>query len=141
LQETRSHFLELELTESILMAWADLEPTLQSLRETGVRISVDDFGTGYSSLSYIRKLPLDSIKIDQSFVRQISTPPRDTAIVSAIISMARSLNLRVIGEGVEMTGTGVSQSEGCDEAQGFYFSRPLPADQFATLLRNQGTLV
>ena len=123
------------------MAWADLEPTLQSLRETGVRISVDDFGTGYSSLSYIRKLPLDSIKIDQSFVRQISTPPRDTAIVSAIISMARSLNLRVIGEGVEMTGTGASQSEGCDEAQGFYFSRPLPADQFATLLRSQGTLV
>ena len=136
------HFLELELTESTVMSWADLEPTLQSLRHIGVRISVDDFGTGYSSLSYIRKLPLDSIKIDQSFIRQILTPPRDTAIVSAIISMAKSLKLRVIAEGVEMTEElDFLRTEGCDEAQGFYFSRPVPADEFAQLLENQSSLV
>jgi EAL domain-containing protein (putative c-di-GMP-specific phosphodiesterase class I) len=136
------HFLELELTESALMSWADIEPTLQTLRETGVRVSVDDFGTGYSSLSYIRKLPLDSIKIDQSFVRQVSPPPRDTAIVSAIIAMARSLKLRVIAEGVEMTEElEFLNAEGCDEAQGFYLGRPVPADQFAKQLENQSTLV
>ncbi|HUX44045.1 MAG TPA: EAL domain-containing protein [Terracidiphilus sp.] len=130
-----SHLLELELTESMLMDWADLEPTLRSLRSAGVRISVDDFGTGYSSLSYIRKLPLDSIKIDQSFVRQISAPPRDTAIVSAIVSMASSLNLQVIAEGVETAEElKFLASEGCDEAQGYYFSRPVPAKQFAKLL-------
>jgi diguanylate cyclase (GGDEF)-like protein/PAS domain S-box-containing protein len=137
-----SHLLELELTESTLMNGADLEATLQTLRKTGVRISVDDFGTGYSSLSYIRKLPLDSIKIDQSFVRQISTPPRDTAIVSAIISMARSLKLRVIAEGVETTEElEFLKAEGCDEAQGFYFGRPNTADAFAKLLENQSSSI
>jgi len=128
-------FLELELTESTLMNWADIEPTLQSLRGIGVRISVDDFGTGYSSLSYIRKLPLDSIKIDQSFTRQISTPPRDKVLVSTIINMARNLDLRVIAEGVE-TSEEIEflKAKECDEAQGFYFSPAVPADQFAKLL-------
>lgn len=136
------HLLELELTESTVMSWADIEPTLQSLRNTGVRISIDDFGTGYSSLSYIRKLPLDSLKIDQSFIRQILTPPRDIAIVTAIIRMAQSLNLRVIAEGVEMSEElDFLKSEGCDEAQGFHLGRPLAAEQFSKLLENQASLI
>ena len=130
--------LELEVTESVLMERAELiAPILQTLRQKGVRVSVDDFGTGYSSLSYLRKLPLDALKIDQSFVRQISTPPVDTAIVSAIISMGKSLKLRVIAEGVENAEElAFLKAHDCDEAQGFYFSRPVPAAEFAKLLIN-----
>jgi EAL domain-containing protein (putative c-di-GMP-specific phosphodiesterase class I) len=94
--------LELELTESILMKHAESAVSvLQELRARGVQIAVDDFGTGYSSLSYLRKFPIDALKIDQSFVRQITTTPDDTTIVSAIISMGQSMKLRVIAEGVE----------------------------------------
>jgi len=108
---------------------------LQNIREAGVRIAIDDFGTGYSSLSYLKRFPLDALKIDQSFIRQITISPNDTAIVSAIISMGRSLGLRVIAEGVE-TAEDLTflQDQECDEAQGYYFSRPVPADQFAELL-------
>ena len=93
--------LELELTESVLMKRAESTASiLQALRERGVQVAVDDFGTGYSSLSYLRKFPVDALKIDQSFVRQISSGD-DTTIVTAVISMARSLKLRVVAEGVE----------------------------------------
>jgi diguanylate cyclase (GGDEF)-like protein/PAS domain S-box-containing protein len=128
--------LELELTESVLMKHAgSTESILKSLRAKGVQLAVDDFGTGYSSLSYLRKFPLDSLKIDQSFVRQITTAPDETTIVTAIISMGRSLKLRVVAEGVEtQEELAFLQAHFCDEAQGYYFGRPVPAEEFATLL-------
>jgi len=128
--------LELELTESILMKRAESAASvLQELRASGIQIAVDDFGTGYSSLSYLRKFPMDALKIDQSFVRQITTTPDDTTIVSAIISMGRSMKLRVIAEGVEtQKELAFLQAHQCDEGQGYYFSRPILPDQFAKLL-------
>ena len=128
--------LELEMTESVLMTSADtVAKLLLTLRERGIRVSVDDFGTGYSSLSYLRKFRVDALKIDQSFVRQISTDGDDTTIVAAVISMARSLKLRVIAEGVETTEElKFLHGQHCDEAQGYLFSRPVPAEQFAALL-------
>jgi EAL domain-containing protein (putative c-di-GMP-specific phosphodiesterase class I) len=96
---------------------------------------VDDFGTGYSSLSYLQKFPLDALKIDQSFVREIGSTPHETTIVRAIISMGRSLNLQIIAEGVETAEDLVFlKAQGCDEGQGYYFSRPVPAEQYAKLL-------
>jgi diguanylate cyclase (GGDEF)-like protein/PAS domain S-box-containing protein len=130
--------LELELTESVLMKQAATTATiLQTLRESGIRVAIDDFGTGYSSLSYLRKFPVDAVKIDQSFVRQISTAGDDTTIVKAVIGMARGLKLRVIAEGVEKPEeVAFLRAYRCDEAQGYYFSRPVPAQQFAALLEN-----
>ena len=127
--------LELELTESVLMRHAESTASiLQSVRERGVQVAVDDFGTGYSSLSYLRKFPVDALKIDQSFVRQISGG-EDTTIVTAVIAMARSLKLRVVAEGVETVGElTFLRAHQCDEAQGYYFSRPVSPQQFAILL-------
>jgi diguanylate cyclase (GGDEF)-like protein/PAS domain S-box-containing protein len=128
--------LELELTESALMRQPELAAaTLKTLRSKGVAVSVDDFGTGYSSLSYLKKLPIDILKIDQSFVHQFNANPDDAAIATAIISMGQSLNLRIIAEGVETEeDLEFLKSHGCDEVQGFYFSRPLPAEQCSHLL-------
>ena len=126
-------FLEIEVTDSVLMHRPEVTARMfQVLREMGIRVSIDDFGTRYSSLSYLAKLPLDALKIDQSFVHHISTTPENRAIVSAIISMARSLNLRVIVEGVE-TAEELTflKTQKCDEAQGYFFSRSVPADQIA----------
>ncbi|MGA2945659.1 MAG: EAL domain-containing protein [Xanthobacteraceae bacterium] len=130
--------LQLELTESVLMKSAELTASiLQNLRKRGVQVAIDDFGTGYSSLSYLRKFPVDALKIDQSFVRQISAAGDDTTIVKAVIGMARSLRLRVIAEGVEtLEEVAFLRAYRCEEAQGYYFSRPVPAEQFAMLLRN-----
>ena len=128
--------LELELTESVLMKHAEsAESILKRLRARGVHLAVDDFGTGYSSLSYLRRFPVDSIKIDQSFIRQITAAPGETTIVTAIISMGRSLKLRVVAEGVETKPElAFLRAHQCDEAQGFYFSRPVLPEQFARLL-------
>jgi diguanylate cyclase (GGDEF)-like protein/PAS domain S-box-containing protein len=128
--------LELEVTESALMRNSDfVAPILRMIRKLGVRISVDDFGTGYSSLSYLQRFSLDAIKIDQSFVRRISSFPADTTIVSAIIGLGQSRKLRVIAEGVETAEElAFLKTHDCDEAQGYYFSVPLPAVQFARLL-------
>jgi diguanylate cyclase (GGDEF)-like protein/PAS domain S-box-containing protein len=128
--------LELELTESVLMKHAEsAAATLQALRQRGIQVAVDDFGTGYSSLSYLGKFPIDALKIDQSFVGQITSVSDDASIVTAVISMARSLNLRVVAEGVEtLEQLTFLRAQGCDEAQGYYFSRPLLPKQFATLL-------
>ncbi len=138
LEETKlnPHYLELELTESVLMKRAETtESVLAALKAKGVQVAVDDFGTGYSSLSYLRKFPIDALKIDQSFVRQITTSPDETSIVTAILSMAQSLKLRVVAEGVETQAElNFLQAHNCEEAQGYYFSRPVPADQFAKLL-------
>jgi diguanylate cyclase (GGDEF)-like protein/PAS domain S-box-containing protein len=128
--------LELELTESVLMKRAEFAVSiLETLRESGVQLAVDDFGTGYSSLSYLRKFPIDALKIDQSFVRQITTTPDETTIVTAIINMGRSLHLRVIAEGVETEEElEFLRAHQCAEAQGYYFSRPVTAEHFAKLL-------
>jgi len=129
--------LELELTESVLMKRAESTARiLQSLRESGVRVAVDDFGTGYSSLSYLRKFPVDALKIDSSFIRQLSTDGDDTTIVTAVIGMARSLNLRVVAEGVETREQlAFLRAHQCDDAQGHYFSPPVLPGQFAKLVR------
>ena len=128
--------LELELTESVLMKRAEAtESILKTLRAKGVQVAVDDFGTGYSSLSYLRRLPIDALKIDQSFVRRITIAPDETTIVTAVISMGRSLKLRVVAEGVEtQQQLAFLQEHECDEAQGYYFSRPVLPQQFAKLL-------
>jgi diguanylate cyclase (GGDEF)-like protein/PAS domain S-box-containing protein len=129
--------LELELTESVLMKHAESAAAiLRTLRNIGVQVAVDDFGTGYSSLSYLRKFPIDALKIDQSFVGQITAAGDDASIVTAVISMAQSLKLRVVAEGVEtLEQLEFLQAQECDEAQGYYFSRPVPPLEFAALLR------
>jgi EAL domain-containing protein (putative c-di-GMP-specific phosphodiesterase class I) len=130
------NLLELELTESVLMKRPESTASvLRALRAKGVQVAVDDFGTGYSSLSYLQKFSIDALKIDQSFVRRITTAPAETTIVTAVISMARSLKLRVVAEGVEtLKELEFLQAHQCDEAQGYYFSRPVPSEQFAKLL-------
>jgi diguanylate cyclase (GGDEF)-like protein len=139
LRETglEARFLDLELTEGVLME--DAESTvsvLQELKAMGVHLAVDDFGTGYSSLSYLRQFPIDVLKIDPSFVREISDDPNDSAIVSAIIDMGRNLEQRVIAEGIEThEQLAFLQKRHCAEGQGYLFSRPLAAAQFACLLQ------
>ncbi|MEO8661486.1 MAG: EAL domain-containing protein [Bryobacteraceae bacterium] len=130
--------LELELTESVLMRDAEAAASsLQTLRGRGIRVGLDDFGSGYSSLSYLARFPIDTLKIDQSFVRGLSKSGADATIVTAIISMARILQLRVIAEGVETAEElAFLRAHHCDEVQGFYFSKPVSADQFAILLED-----
>ncbi|MCW5625778.1 MAG: EAL domain-containing protein [Burkholderiales bacterium] len=127
-----AELIELEITETVLMRDPErVIGTLRKLRQMGVRLSVDDFGTGYSSLSYLRSFPLDSLKIDRSFISDVTTNPDAALIARTIISMAHSLRLKVIAEGVE-TGPQLAflATNGCDEIQGFHFARP--ADSFAT---------
>jgi EAL domain-containing protein (putative c-di-GMP-specific phosphodiesterase class I) len=109
---------------------------LKALRAEGVRLAIDDFGTGFSSLSYLVRLPVDTLKIDQCFVRQITETPSETAIVRAVLSMARSLNLRVVAEGVESRAAlAFLQACQCDAAQGYYFSPPMPRLEFEAFVR------
>ncbi|WP_168734365.1 bifunctional diguanylate cyclase/phosphodiesterase [Pseudothauera nasutitermitis] len=129
------HLLELELTESMLMGNVErTEETLHRLKHIGVELALDDFGTGYSSFAYLRRFPIDTLKIDQSFVSGMVTGSNTESIVSAIIAMAHSLGMRVIAEGVE-NATQQRQlfQHGCDQMQGYLFGRPLPADEFAVL--------
>ncbi|CDF84522.1 diguanylate cyclase domain-containing protein [Pseudomonas knackmussii B13] len=133
--------LELELTESSLIAdTAQVLHTLESLKRLGIKLSIDDFGTGYSSLGYLRRLPVDTLKIDQSFVRAMATSTDGTAIVEAIIQMARSLGLDTLAEGVEDQATASQlQQLGCQLAQGYFFARPVPASEILTILtRHEG---
>jgi len=134
--------LELELTESILMEPESRQVQgLYRLRALGVHFSIDDFGTGYSSLSYIKRFPIGMLKIDQSFVRGLPDSVNDAGIATAIIAMARSLDLDVIAEGVESCAQlEFLQQAGCPKLQGYLFSRPLPADAMEALLR-QGSIV
>jgi diguanylate cyclase len=129
-------YLEVELTESAVMHDAEKSAaTLQALSTMGVHISIDEFGTGYSSLSYLRRFPLDKLKIDRSFVRDLMSNPDDVSIVRAIISLAHSLRLRVVAEGVETAEQLEFLRElGCDQYQGFYCSPAVPADAFVNLL-------
>jgi EAL domain-containing protein (putative c-di-GMP-specific phosphodiesterase class I) len=130
-------YLELELTEAVTMndPQAAIE-VMDTLHECGIRMSIDDFGTGYSSLSHLKKFKVYKLKIDQSFVRDITDDPDDKAIVSAIINMASSLSIQTIAEGVETAGQlAYLRLQGCDEVQGYYFSKPLPAEQFESFVR------
>jgi EAL domain-containing protein (putative c-di-GMP-specific phosphodiesterase class I)/DNA-binding NarL/FixJ family response regulator len=138
LRETgmQPHQLALEITETALVKNAkDHAGDLQRLRDDGVHIQIDDFGTGYSSLSYLRQLPVDTIKIDRSFISQVDRSSSDEAIVSAILTLAHGLGLTVVAEGVETLGQlQVLSRHGCEFAQGYYFSRPVPADDCRALL-------
>jgi EAL domain-containing protein (putative c-di-GMP-specific phosphodiesterase class I) len=119
--------LRLEVTESSMMQNPEAAVrTLQALRALGVTIAVDDFGTGYSSLSFLRRFPIDGLKIDQSFVRDVVDDENDAAIARAVIAMGRSLRLDIVAEGVETEAQlDFLRTEGCDKAQGYLFSRPL----------------
>lgn len=134
--------IEIELTESVIMTEIERHiGTLSALRAMGVKVSIDDFGTGYSSLSYLKHLPIDFLKIDRSFVRDMTTDENDAAIVSAIINMAKSLHLRTIAEGVETLEQATRlAAAGCDFAQGYYYSSPLPAKECGMLLRELGRI-
>ncbi len=111
--------------------------TLRELKAMGIRISIDDFGTGYSSLSYLKRFPIDVLKIDQSFVRDIPKDEDDAAIASTIITMAHSLGLKVVAEGVEtMEQLKFMRQHGCDAMQGYYLSKPIPPAQFEIFLKN-----
>jgi EAL domain-containing protein (putative c-di-GMP-specific phosphodiesterase class I) len=122
--------LALELTESILID--DIKETLNvlnSMRSLDITLAIDDFGTGYSSLSYLKQFPIDILKIDQSFIRDITTDASDKAIVSAIIAMAQQLDIDVLAEGVEtIEHQAFLQSQGCDYVQGYLYCKPIPAD-------------
>jgi EAL domain-containing protein (putative c-di-GMP-specific phosphodiesterase class I) len=131
-----ARWLELELTESIVMRNVDASiAMLRRLKEMGVQLAIDDFGTGYSSLSYLQRFPLDMVKIDQSFIRDIVTHARPASIVRAIIAMPHSLDLEVLAEGVEEEAQRkVLLEQRCDHAQGYLFGRPMPEKEFATWL-------
>jgi EAL domain-containing protein (putative c-di-GMP-specific phosphodiesterase class I) len=129
--------LEVEITETALMT--DPEESvgiLEQVSRMGVVVSVDDFGTGYSSMSYLRRFPIDKLKIDRGFISELLSRPDDLSIVTAIISLAHSLRLKVVAEGVETPEQQeLLQSLGCDQYQGYFFSPAVPSEEFATLLQ------
>jgi EAL domain-containing protein (putative c-di-GMP-specific phosphodiesterase class I) len=133
-------WLKLEITEGVIMR--DVEATiktLEQLKELGVQIAIDDFGTGYSSLASLKRLPLDVLKIDRSFINGIGHDPEDTAIVRAIISMAKSLHLSVTGEGIETAEqAALLRRWACELGQGYFFSRPLDTSALTEFLRTTG---
>lgn len=131
------HHLQIEITENVLMGNIDLcSWVLTQLREHGIRTAIDDFGTGYSSLSYLKRLPIDNLKIDRSFVRDIPGDPNDCAIAAAVVSLARTLGMDTIAEGIEtLEQQNYLARIGCDKVQGYLHSRPLPAADFLTFVR------
>jgi len=139
LEETRMRpdLLELEITETMIMNHVDIAAEKAATMKTlGVKLAIDDFGTGYSSLSQLKRFPIDSLKIDRAFVRDIPHSVDDTAITRAVVSLGKALGVRVIAEGVETAAQyEFLRDNGCDEIQGFYFSKPCHPDAFADLLR------
>jgi EAL domain-containing protein (putative c-di-GMP-specific phosphodiesterase class I) len=135
----KAHLLELEISESLLMR--DVEKTLRVLRgikAIGVRIAIDDFGIGYSSLASLKQFPLDSIKIDRSFIHDFASVAEDQALTEAIIAMGRTLSLTVVAQGVETKEQAdFLRQNACDEFQGFYLDKPMQADRIAELIRAQ----
>ena len=136
------HCLEIELTESLFMSDVNVAvELLHNMKALGVNLSIDDFGTGYSSLSYLSRFPIDVLKIDRSFVTNITRDANDAALVASIINLAHNLKLSVIAEGVETEEQlDYLRSHGCDEMQGYYVSRPLPAEEFERVLRQHNQL-
>jgi EAL domain-containing protein (putative c-di-GMP-specific phosphodiesterase class I) len=134
-----SHWLEIELTESAIMKNMDESSgILRELKRMGLRVAIDDFGTGYSSLAYLKRFPLDILKIDRSFIRDIPGDRDNEAIAAAIVAMAHSLNLEVIAEGVETEDQlEFLRRHGCDEVQGFLLSRPLPGGEMKEYLEGK----
>ncbi len=132
-------YLELEITEGIVMKEAESNiVTLGSLKEMGVLLSIDDFGTGYSSLSYLNRFPVDSLKIDKSFISDITENPGSAAITRTIITMSDSFGLNVVAEGVETAEQyAFLKKNGCDEIQGYYFTKPLSAEEFSEYVASQ----
>ncbi|OIP17123.1 MAG: hypothetical protein AUK51_08750 [Comamonadaceae bacterium CG2_30_59_20] len=130
--------LELEITESLIMENVQLSiASLRSLQDMGISIAIDDFGTGFSSLSYLAKFPIDALKIDRSFVIEMTNSPEGLALVATIINLAHTLKLKVIAEGVETEEqAAMLRSLACDEMQGYLFSRPVPAEVFETKFLN-----
>jgi EAL domain-containing protein (putative c-di-GMP-specific phosphodiesterase class I) len=130
--------LELELTESTAMHDAEnAVATFQQLKAMGFSLSIDDFGTGYSSLAYLKRFPIDTIKIDRAFVKDLASESEQAAIAIAIIAMAHGLKLRVLAEGVEtQPQLDILRDQGCDAIQGYFFSHPLPADRVEQLIRD-----
>jgi len=131
-------YLELEITETTIMKNPERAVrNLKELKESGIQISIDDFGTGYSSLNYLRRLPLDTLKIDMSFIRNVVTDPNDAVIVKTIIAMAHNLNLKVIAEGVENEQqVAFLREHGCDTMQGYFLSPPVPAEDLPKFIRD-----
>ena len=134
-----AQYLELELTESLMMHnVGEAVATVEQLKRLGIALSIDDFGTGYSSLAYLKQFPVDYLKIDQSFTREMLTEPKVAAIVRSVLALGHSLGFKVIAEGVETEAQlAYLRRHGCDEMQGYYFSRPLAPDAFAELLRQE----
>jgi len=137
------HLLELEITESMIMHNpSQLIPVLNKIKQMGIRLAIDDFGTGYSSLSQLKNFPVDTLKVDRSFIRNLPEGSEDKAITEAIISMGKMLSLTVVAEGVETEEQEKFLREHiCDEMQGFYFSKPIKAEDFAELLRKHDSVL
>ncbi len=131
--------LEIEITESVAMH--DFQKTLhilQGLRAEGMRVAIDDFGTGYSSLAYLKRFPIQTLKIDRAFIKDMMDDPQDRAIVNAIIGMAQAMSMEVLAEGVERQDQlEYLLSKGCDRAQGYHFGKPVPAPEFEAMLHRQ----
>ena len=140
--DLRAEWLAFEITESVLLSnTAQAQQWLEAIRALGVRVDIDDFGTGYSSLAYLKRFPVNRIKIDRSFVRDMVSNPNDRALVEALLAMAHSLNLAVVAEGVEdEEQLALLCRLGCEYAQGFYFSRPAPEAEFVRIARNMGAV-
>ena len=132
-----SHYLELEVTESLIMQdVAQAVATMKELQELGIQLAIDDFGTGYSSLSVLKDFPVARLKIDKTFVDEILTNESDKAVVSAVISLAHNLKMKVIAEGVETAGQlAFLRSSNCDEVQGYHFSRPVTPGDIGLMLK------
>jgi len=130
--------LELEITESLVMTNPEhATETLRKLKAMGISLSIDDFGTGYSSLAYLKRFPIDCVKVDRSFIKDIPNDVDDMAITKGVIALGHSLRLKVVAEGVETAEQqDFLRANGCDEIQGYLFSKPLPAEEVTVLLKN-----
>jgi EAL domain-containing protein (putative c-di-GMP-specific phosphodiesterase class I) len=145
LEETsiNPNIVELEITETVLMQSLDASiEILKKLMNMGIRIALDDFGTGYSSLSYLRKIPISTLKIDKSFIDNITSNKKEEAIINNIIQMAHSMDLKIVAEGVEVEEQlSILKERKCDYIQGYYFSKPLPASEAEKLLEKETNIL